>query len=207
MSRFNILILLLATASLKGCTPLVGPIYDWSHPSFTASQMTIDDTECREVSLARAGNRPRNANIAGDVSKGSDFETRDYNRRATTSWTRRFDRAMQRCMSKLGYVDPRSVKRLPSELMSEFEGNKSLLVLVDQSAMLAYAQQYKTENTHKAFAASISGAWAWVAKRDNSNAAQQDALSTCADYNQGSEQFPCEVLNLNGEWVDFETQK
>jgi hypothetical protein len=64
-------------------------------------------------------------------------------------------------------------------------------------------EEYSSYRDNKAFAQSLSGAWGWTSEATSIEHAKTGALANCQVNNTGAEfLYPCEVINLNGEWIE-----
>jgi hypothetical protein len=78
-------------------------------------------------------------------------------------------------------------------------------VIITNAALESY-QKYRSANNHKAFAQSESGAWNWRADRTNQEYAMKNALMGCRANNKVENEYPCKIININGEWVGSQVE-
>jgi len=80
---------------------------------------------------------------------------------------------------------------------------KGLKSIITNKALKSFKNKYSEASQNKAFAQSLSGSWNWRANRTTREHAVTSALVSCQKNNKKYEDtYPCEVINVNDEWVD-----
>ncbi|MCK0118904.1 hypothetical protein MWU61_00025 [Loktanella sp. F6476L] len=77
--------------------------------------------------------------------------------------------------------------------------------LISLSAKESYSNQYVQEDDPKVFVQSRSGSWQWQSAGSSGRTIEdltERALERCNSGWQKRLGYPCEVINVNGEWID-----
>jgi hypothetical protein len=96
------------------------------------------------------------------------------------------------------WVDSPELQNIP-----EFSGGFDGLITV--TAQASYQDKYTDEEGIKVFVQSKNGSWTWRSSTRSDatiEALTEDALESCADGWRNMLDYPCEVVNINGEWVN-----
>jgi len=87
----------------------------------------------------------------------------------------------------------------PTHYENKFSGLASIM---SKQALERYREKYVSGEENKAFAQSVSGAWAFRTARTSIEHAKTNALVACQANNKIYEAtYPCKIININGEWV------
>lgn len=74
-------------------------------------------------------------------------------------------------------------------------------IIQKKSALASYLNEYQKASGLKAFAQSKYGAWGWKSSHISVKFAIEEALAVC-NKNASKENDPCEIINVEGYWVD-----
>lgn len=84
----------------------------------------------------------------------------------------------------------------------------SVASIITVEALHSFKTKYKDAPIHKAFAQSDTGVWAWDANLLKRDMAINNALVKCQSNNKKYEEnYPCEVINVNDEWIPHRFSK
>ena len=73
--------------------------------------------------------------------------------------------------------------------------------IMSKKALESFLDKYSKASSHKAFAQSKSGEWAWRSNQTTAEYAATAALLKCQHNNQKlEEQFPCKIINMDDRW-------
>ena len=76
--------------------------------------------------------------------------------------------------------------------------------IIRKKALKSYKKSYMAARSHKAFAQSESGSWAWKSNRTSKEHAVNNALAYCRKNNKQNEKsHPCRVINIDGAWTNI----
>ncbi|MEO1082298.1 MAG: hypothetical protein AAFY29_22255 [Pseudomonadota bacterium] len=108
--------------------------------------------------------------------------------------------AMTSCASSVSIGDGKPVAE---EQLVRYENSFSGLdSIMGKDALKYYSERYAKAENNKAFAQSVSGAWAARSARTSVEHAITNALVACQTNNKAHESaYPCKIINVNGTWV------
>lgn len=79
-------------------------------------------------------------------------------------------------------------------------------VINNYRAFNAYKKDFKDSVGIKAFALSDHGQWGYALNQPSIDEAKKVALSHCQETPNYTKQYPCKVINLNGDWIEQPNQ-
>lgn len=100
-------------------------------------------------------------------------------------------------------VSPQQATMTSKSITIYSNDKKGIESLISNKALASFKTDYSKALNHKAFAQSASGSWNWKSNRTSKEHAVTSALISCQRNNKLSEDiYPCEVINIDGEWLN-----